>query len=117
MSRGRSNEPFFWSLFSSGGMLSALVMPALAFVVWFAIPQGWVETPGYDHLRRLVGHPLVRLGLFTLITLSAFHWGHRFRFTLYDGLQLHHLFGLIATVCYGGAVLISILGAWVLWSL
>ena len=30
------------------------------------------------------------------------HAAHRFRFTLYDGLQVKHRV-LVATVCYGGA--------------
>jgi len=39
----RSKEPLVWALFSSGGMLAALVLPALTFVLWFGIPLG----PGY----------------------------------------------------------------------
>ena len=116
MIRGRSNEPFFWSLFSGGGMLSALALPALAVVLLLAVPLGWVEAPGYEQLLALVARPLVRLGLFALIALAAFHWAHRFRFTLYDGLQLHHLFGLIATVCYGGAAALTLVAAYVLWT-
>lgn len=116
MSERRSNEPFFWSLFSAGGMLSALTLPALVFLLWLAVPLGWVRAPSYELLSHLVGHPATRLSLFVLIALSAFHWAHRFRFTLYDGLQLHHLFGLIATICYGGATAVTLLAAYVLWS-
>jgi fumarate reductase subunit D len=112
--RHRTIEPFFWSLFSSGGMLAALVLPAVAIVLWIAIPSDWISPPDYGELARAVGHPLMRLGLFALISLSAFHWGHRFRFTLYDGLQLKHLFGLIATICYGGATAITFAAAYVL---
>lgn len=116
MSGRRSNEPFFWSLFSGGGMVSALTLPALALILWIAIPLGVVAGPSNEHLMTVVGHPLTRLALFGVVVLSAFHWGHRFRFTLYDGLQLHHLFGLIATICYGGASLLSLVAAYVLWS-
>jgi fumarate reductase subunit D len=111
----RSREPFFWALFSSGGMLAALVLPALALWLWVARPLGWVEGPGYAQLAALFAPPLVRLVLLVLITLGIFHWAHRFRYTLYDGLQLAHLYGLIATVCYGGATLVSAVAAWVLW--
>ncbi len=110
----RSNEPFFWALFSSGGMLAALVLPALAAILFFALPLGWIADPGFAALAALFARPLVRLALFGLIVLGLFHWAHRFRFTLYDGLQLSHLWGLIATVCYGGAALLSALAAWVL---
>jgi fumarate reductase subunit D len=112
----RSREPFFWALFSSGGMLAALVLPALALWLWVARPLGWVGTPSRAQMVALFSPPLVRLALFVLITLGIFHWAHRFRYTLYDGLQLSHLYGLIATVCYGGATLVSAVAAWVLWT-
>ncbi len=115
MKAKRSNEPFFWSLFSSGGMLTALVLPALVFVLWIAAPLGWLTPPSHQDLASLLGQPLVRAGVFLLLFLAAFHWAHRFRFTLYDGLQLGHLFGLIATICYGGAVLLTLVAAYLLW--
>jgi len=31
------------------------------------------------------------------------HAAHRFRYTLYDGLQVKHK-GLVALLCYGGAL-------------
>jgi fumarate reductase subunit D len=34
-----------------------------------------------------------------------FHAAHRFRFTLYDGLQLRSLATPITVLCYGGALL------------
>jgi len=111
----RPTEPFFWAFFSSGGMLSALVFPALALVLWVARPLGWVDGPGHAELASLLSPALVRLGIFLLITLSLFHWAHRFRYTLYDGLQLAHLYGLIAVVCYGGATALAAVAAWVLW--
>jgi fumarate reductase subunit D len=60
-------------------------------------------------------HPIARFAAFVLISLSLFHWAHRFRFTLYDGLQLKHLFQLIAIICYGGAIAGSLTAAYVLW--
>ena len=115
--KGRSIEPFFWSLFSSGGMLCAMVLPALAAILWIAVPLGWIAAPNHESLVALVAHPIIRLALFGLVALGAFHWGHRFRFTLYDGLQLKHLFGLIAAVCYGTATALTVLAAYVLWTL
>ena len=50
-----------------------------------------------------------------LVSLSMFHWAHRFRFTLYDGLQLYHLAPLIAVICYGGATAVTLAAALVLW--
>jgi fumarate reductase subunit D len=111
----RSREPLFWALFSSGGMLAALVLPAVGLLLWVARPLGWVDVPAGAALAARLAPPLVRLLLFVLIALALFHWAHRFRYTLYDGLQLAHLYGLIATVCYGGASALTLFAAWVLW--
>jgi fumarate reductase subunit D len=112
----RSREPFFWVLFTGGGMLAALVLPALVVLLWLAIPLGWIEAPSHSELVAKTQPSLVRLALFIFLSFSLFHWAHRFRYTLYDGLQLEHLYGLIAIVCYGGATALTVLAAWVLWN-
>jgi fumarate reductase subunit D len=113
----RSTEPFFWLLFSSGGMVAALLLPAATFLVLLAAPLGWVALPPAPELLARLQPWWVRLPLLVVIVLPLFHWAHRFRFTLYDGLQLHHLYGLLAVLCYGGATAFSAWAAWVLWSL
>jgi fumarate reductase subunit D len=59
---------------------------------------------------------IVRSFLFVLISTALFHWAHRFRYTLYDGLQLEHLYGMIAAICYGGATILTALAAYILWT-
>jgi fumarate reductase subunit D len=113
----RSNEPFLWSLFSGGGMIAALMVPILLFLFGLAIPLGWVETPSYGSLLELARRPLARLALFAICSLSLFHGAHRFRFTLYDGLQIKHLNELIAIFCYGGAVFGTALAGYILWNI
>src|SRR5215510_5628279 len=113
----RSNEPFLWSLFSSGGMIAALLVAVLLFLFCVAFPRGWVEAPSYGSLLALAQHPLARLALFAVCSLSLFHGAHRFRFTLYDGLQITHLNELIAVVCYGGALVGTALAAYILWNI
>lgn len=108
-------EPFWWALFGAGGAISALFIPVLMFITGLAIPLGWIETPAYGSLLALVKLPLTRLFLFVLIFLSLFHWAHRFRFTLYDGLQLKHLESLIVVICYGSAIAVTIFAAILLW--
>jgi fumarate reductase subunit D len=98
-------------------MLSALVLPAVAARLWLAPAAGLAPPLGFAEAQALVAAVPVRVALFLAIALALFHWAHRFRFTLYDGLQLAHLWGLIATVCYGGAALGTLLAAWVLWTL
>ncbi len=111
----RSREPFLWAMFSGGGMISALFLPALILLLWVAHPLGWADVASYDQLAGWVGNPLVRLVLFGFITLFLFHWAHRFRYTLYDGLQLYHLNELIAVITYGLATVMTLVTAYVLW--
>jgi fumarate reductase subunit D len=102
MPRG-SDEGFFWALFSSGGMLAALLLPIHLLLFAILIPLGIMQAPTYEHLHSLLVHPFTRAYLFVLCTLALFHWAHRFRFTLYDGLRIKHLNEVIFTLCYGGA--------------
>ncbi len=110
----RSREPLLWAVFSAGGMVAALLFPALIFVLWVAAPLGWVSPPTHGQLAALLDHPIVRLGAFVLLSAVFFHWAHRFRYTLYDGLQLYHLNQLIAVVTYGVATLLALVAAFLL---
>lgn len=112
----RSNEPFWWALFGAGGVVSAMLMPALIVLIGLAIPLGWVEVPGYQSMYILLTSPVTRLLLFGIITLCLFHWAHRFRFTLYDGLQLKHLESLIVVLTYGSAILTTIFAGIIIWT-
>jgi succinate dehydrogenase subunit D len=110
----RSNEPILWLLFSAGGVLSALLAPALLLILGLAFPLGWVTPPDHAAMLALLRNPLTRLALFLLCSLSLFHWAHRFRYTLYDGLQIKHLNELINVFCYGGAVVGTVVAAYLL---
>ena len=112
----RPITPFLWLLFSAGGTVAALLFPAHLFLTGLAFPLGWLETPRYETLHGLLSHPVTRLYLFVLISLPLFHWAHRFRYTLYDGLQLKHLTGLIAVLCYGTALLGTAAAVYLLWT-
>ena len=109
----KSNEPIVWSLFSAGGVLTALAAPVLILLLGFAIPLGWIN-PSFEHLSGLVAHPLTQLVVVALVSLGLFHWAHRFRFTLID-LGLHSLETVIAVACYGGAIVGSGVAIYVIW--
>jgi len=111
----RSIEPLLWTLFSAGGVLAALVMPVFLFLFGLAFPLGWLSPPDHAHLLAVLRHPLTRVALLMLCVLSLFHWAHRFRYTLYDGLQMKHLNEVINVVCYGGAIVGTMAAAWILW--
>ena len=82
----RSNKPIFWSLFGAGGMLSALVGPALIFVTGIAVPLGWMsrETMSYERMLALAHHPAGKAALVVLIGLFLFHGCHRMYHSLHD---------------------------------
>src|SRR5438093_13536524 len=108
-------EPMLWLMFSAGGVLSALLLPIHVLLFGLAFPLGLLDpSTSYYHLFGLLRHPLTRVYLFLLCTLSLFHWAHRFRYTLYDGLQIKHLNELINAVCYGGAVVGTLVAAYLL---
>ncbi|MCP3819091.1 hypothetical protein NLX86_13500 [Streptomyces sp. A3M-1-3] len=110
----KSPEPLLWLLFSAGGMAAALLVPVLLLLFGIAFPLGWLPAPDHAHLLSVLRHPLTKVVLFGLCVLCLFHWAHRFRYTLYDGLQLRRLSGLINVFCYGGAVLGSVAAGCVL---
>lgn len=113
----RPIEPLLWLLFSAGGMASAMLMPALVFLFGLAFPLGWLTPTSHESLQAIVLHPISRLVLFGVCMLSLFHWAHRFKYTLYDGLQVQHLNELINTFCYGGAVVGTVVAGYVLFTL
>src|SRR5262245_43509034 len=111
----RPIEPLLWLLFSAGGMLAALMIPVLLGLFGLAFPLGWLSPPSHAHLVAVLGHPVIRAGLLLFCVLSLFHWAHRFRYTLYDGLQIKHLNELINVLCYGGAIVGSVAAGYFLW--
>ncbi len=104
----RRVEPLLWVLFSSGGLAAALLLPVLLLLF------GLVSSPGQVHLLSVARFPLTRIVLLGLCVLALFHWAHRFRYTLYDGLQLKHLSTLIILGCYGGALVGSVIAGYLL---
>jgi len=111
MNHRRSPEPLLWMLFSSGGMVAALMLPILLLLFGIAFPLDWLTPPTHAHLSAVLRNPLTRLVLFGLSALALFHWAHRFRYTLYDGLQLKRYAVPIVVLCYGGAVVGSVIAA------
>jgi fumarate reductase subunit D len=112
--RKRTLEPFVWLLFSAGGVLAALVLPVFILLFGLTFPLGTLSPPGYDHLAPVFRHPVTRVALFLLCSLALIHAAHRLRYTLYDGLQIKHLYEVVNPVCYGAAVVGSAAAAYLL---
>lgn len=114
MTTRKTSEPFWWALFSAGGVVAAFLAPIHLFLHGIAVPLGWVSADvAYAQMQALFGHPLVKIYLFVLIALPLYHWAHRFRFTLYD-LGLKSFRTPIAILCYGGAVIGTVATVWIL---
>jgi fumarate reductase subunit D len=96
----KSNEPVVWLPFFAGAGLSALFLPILIIITLIAGQGGLPE----NEFRGFLTHWLVRVGLFALISLSLFHAVHRIRYILID-LGLKAAKGIIANLCYGFAIL------------
>lgn len=112
----KTSEPFWWALFGAGGALSALFLPVIAAMFFLAVPLGILDELGHSKLYGIIAMPIVRLFLLALIMLSLFHWAHRFRFTLYDGLQVKHLNELIAILTYGSAIIGTLVAGYFLFT-
>ena len=115
MAARRPIEPFLWLLFSAGGVMSALFAPVLIVLFGLVFPLGWLTPPDYERMLAILGHPLARTAIVLVSSLSLFHWAHRFRYTLYDGLQIKHLNEAINSICYGGAILGTIAAVYLVW--
>jgi fumarate reductase subunit D len=99
----RRIEPLVWLTFSGGGVTAAMFLPVLAFLFALAFPLGWIDPPSRDHLLAIFSHPVTILALLGMFTVMLVHAAHRFRYTLYDGLQLKWQWQ-IAVLCYGAAL-------------
>jgi succinate dehydrogenase subunit D len=102
-------------MFSAGGVLAAVFLPILILLFGLAFPLGWLDPPVYDHLRAVIGHPVTLVVLLGLFVLLLVHSAHRFRYTLYDGLQVKKK-RTVAVLCYGAAIVGSVAAVAVLWA-
>ena len=112
----RSQEPIAWSLFGAGGMLLGFVGPALVLVTLLVLPGLFADDPAaaYAALLAVLQHPLGKLALFTLLSLTFFHTLHRICHGLHD-LHVPVSATALGWVCYGLASLLSALaGVWLL---
>ncbi len=101
----KSNEAFWWSLFSAGGVMAALFVPVMVLVTGLVLPFLGTGDPEarYIQAMSLVSSWLVRIVLFVVIFLSFFHCAHRIRHVLMD-LGLRRAGTVLMICCYSGAL-------------
>ena len=102
MATRKTSEPFWWGLFSVGGVVAAFLVPVHLLVHGLAVPLGWISL-SHAQMLALAGQPLIKVYLFVLIALPLYHWAHRFRFILED-IGLHKYRAPLAVICYGSAI-------------
>ena len=110
-------EPFWWGLFSAGGVVAAMLIPVL---ICFAVAelQGLIgaEANHYEAMHALFGHPLAKVFFFVVTVLPLYHAAHRIRFMLHEFgvrkfiLPIHYF-------CYGGALVGTGLAAYIFFHL
>ncbi len=114
----RSNEPIFWSLFGAGGMLAALIGPALVFITGIAVPLGLVfapDTMSYAHMLAFAQNWLGKCILFAIVALFLWHAAHRIAILLHDfGV---HAVAMVKLVCYGLAFVGTVVAGYTLLAL
>jgi succinate dehydrogenase subunit D len=108
---GRSNKPILWLPFAAGGLVAALIVPALIVTTGVLLPLGLVDLP-YEKMAAFAHNPIGKLVLFGTVALSAWHAAHRLRMTAHD-LGLGGGF-LVQTACYGSAGALILLAGLVL---
>jgi fumarate reductase subunit D len=105
----RSVAPIFWLMFGAGGMLAALVGPALVIMTGLVVPTGVGNSTtimDYAHAIAFAQHPFGKLVLLAVISLFAWHGAERIYLTLKD-MHLGPKFTL-AWLSYGSASAVTL---------
>ena len=114
----RSHDPIFWSLFGAGGMLSALIGPALVFVTGIGVPLALLLSPNLMEYQRMLvftQHWLGKIIVFMVIALFLWHAALRI-FHMLHGFGVHT--GARAKLaCFGVPLVCTLAAAYCLWIL
>lgn len=106
----RSIAPVFWLAFGAGGMLAALIGPALVLLTGLAAPTGIGLTNNFMSFARAMAfaqHPLGKLILFIVIVLFIWHGAERIYLTLRD-MHAGAKFSLM-WICYMTAGMLTLI--------
>lgn len=115
-----TGETIWWSLFVAGGVIAALMLPALILVTGIALPFVNIgafpdlKPPSYGVLFELAFSVFGRLVLFVTLSLALIHCAHRIVHTSKD-IGLHAIHVPIAYLFYGAALVGTGFAFWVIW--
>ena len=105
----RSNKPMLWFPFAAGGLVAALITPAVILVGLLA--SCGVLNLSHEKIAVFAHNPLGKLVLLGIVAAPAWHAAHRLRMTAHD-LGLGG--GIVVkAICYGTAwvAIIAAVGA------
>ncbi|MBC5766020.1 fumarate reductase subunit FrdD [Ramlibacter albus] len=111
----RSHSPIFWLLFGAGGMLAALLGPALVYVTGVEAGGGLVVSPramDYATVHAFAHNWLGKGFLFFVVSLFAWHAVHRILCSLHD-VGIHKTLP-VKFGCYGVAAAVTAVSAYAL---
>jgi fumarate reductase subunit D len=97
-------------------MVTAFLIPIHVAILGIAFAAGWLpdDALSYERVVDFARHPLAKVYLGILVVMPLFHWAHRFRYAVHHQLGIHGRKGLVATLCYGTAIVGTALTVWVL---
>ena len=107
---------FWWFMFAQGGGIAALFIPVHILVQGILGPIGFVPAVDrhYDTWINILGNPIVKLYLLTLISVPFFHFAHRLRFLLVDFGAQWAKSVWVQVIFYGAAVVVTVITIWIL---
>lgn len=107
---------FWWFMFAQGGGIAALFIPVHILVQGILGPLGAVPVVDrhYDTWISILGNPIVKLYLLTLIAVPFFHFAHRLRYLLVDFGVAGAKSTWVQVIFYGVAVVVTIITIWIL---
>ena len=111
----RSNAPIVWAMFGAGGVLSALIGPALVYITGIAVPMRWgvsADLMSYPRMLAFAQNWAGKAFLFIVVALFLWHAAHRIYHTLHD-MGVHSK-ALAQWAIYGPSLLLTIALAWAL---
>ena len=103
----RSDEPIYWLMFGTGGMVAAWVLPAVLVVFILAGISSPDVTTGllsFEQVKGILGHLFLALVLFGIVFILSFYSLHRMYHSTHD-FKLHSK--IFWYICYGGAAALS----------
>lgn len=103
----RSAKAVPWFVFAAGGTVIAFILPVMVFVSGLAPALGlFGDALSYETMHAFVGNWLIKLILFGIIGLAAWHAAHRLRVCAHDfGIRAD---GPVSIIVYGLAAIATL---------